>query len=220
MYHHTETEHQNYRVHCKCYGVREVQDIENTVISKVDNQGVYRIVTGLAETYKDIVDDDTPGVCDIKRNEPYDDSENLASIFKSLCNAKERRPCGNRDRPKNHACGGDKVIIELLKFLVSVFAVRADDLGKGGERNEQPPPDKIIRIPIVTLFGDHINHFANHNGIDKVVDKLLESGKHTSSEPIAEHYSIRPSEPTKADVSLLIQQQNTRGGEQYVCNNV
>ena len=40
MYHHTETEHQNYRVHRKCDYTCAVQDIENTVVAEVNNKRI------------------------------------------------------------------------------------------------------------------------------------------------------------------------------------
>lgn len=173
MCHHAEAEHQNYRVHRKCDYTCAVQDIENTVVAEVDNKRIDGIIAGSAKPHKDVVDNCTARIRNIKRNKLYNDTENLSCILKPLRITEERCPCGNGNHPKHRTCSGNKVIVEFTQRFVPVLAVRADNLGKGCDRYEQPAPDKIICYPIVALLGDHIYHFADHNGIDKVVDKLL-----------------------------------------------
>lgn len=141
--------------------------------AEVDNKRIDGIIAGFAKPHKDVVDNCTARIRNIKRNKLYNDTENLSCFLKPLRIAEERCPCGNGNHPKHRTCSGNKVIVEFMQLFVPVLAVRADNLGKGCDRYEQPAPDKIICYPIVALLGDHIYHFADHNGIDKVVDKLL-----------------------------------------------
>ncbi len=113
VHHHTKAEHQNYCVHRKCYGMGAVQDIENTVIAEVDDKRIDGIIAGFAKPHKDVVNNGAARIRNIKRNELYNDTENLAGVFKPLCIAEERYPCGNGNRPKYRACSGNKVIVEL-----------------------------------------------------------------------------------------------------------
>ena len=84
VHHHTEAEHQNYRVHRKCYGMGVVQDIENTVIAEVYDKRIDCIVFRFAQPDKYIVDNGAARIRNIKRNELYNNTENLAGIFKPL----------------------------------------------------------------------------------------------------------------------------------------
>ena len=78
-----------------------VQDIENTVVAEVDNKRIDGIIARFAKPHKDIVDNDAARICDIKRNELYNDIKNFFCIFKPLSIAEERCPRGNGDRPKH-----------------------------------------------------------------------------------------------------------------------
>lgn len=101
VHHHTKAEHQNYCVHRKCYGMGAVQDIENTVIAEVDNKRIDGIIAGFAKPHKDVVDNCTARIRNIKRNELYNDTENFARILKSLRTAEKRHPCRNSNRPEH-----------------------------------------------------------------------------------------------------------------------
>ena len=140
MHDHAEAEHQDDRVHLKGDGVRSVQDIENTVIAEIDNQRIDGIVARFAQADEDVVDDGTPRISDIEGRKFYDDGKYLIRISEILRITEEGRPGGNCGRPKHYTCGGNEVVIELPQFFVAVLAVRADDLGKCGDRNQQPAP--------------------------------------------------------------------------------
>ena len=146
MCHHAEAEHQNYRVPRKCDYTCAVQDIENTVVAEVDNKRIDGIIAGFAKPHKDVVDNCTARIRNIKRNMLYNDTENLSCILKPLRIAEEWCPCGNGNHPKHRTCSGNKVIVEFTQRFVPVLAVRADNLGKGCDRYEQPAPDKLFAI--------------------------------------------------------------------------
>ena len=101
MHRHAEAEHQNYRVHRKCDYTCAVQDIENTVVAEVDNKRIDGIIAGFAKPHKDVVDNCTARIRNIKRNELYNDTENFTRILKSLRIAEKRRPCRNSNRPEH-----------------------------------------------------------------------------------------------------------------------
>ena len=101
VHRHVEAEHQNYRVHRKCDYTCAVQDIENTVVAEVDNKRIDGIIAGFAKPHKDVVDNCTARIRNIKRNELYNDTENFTRILKSLRTAEKRRPCRNSNHPEH-----------------------------------------------------------------------------------------------------------------------
>lgn len=220
MYDHAEAEHQDDRVHIKCNGVCPVQNVENAVVSEIDEQGIDGVVPRLTQADKDIVDDYTAGVCNIKGCKPDDNGKDLVRISEILRITKKRRPGGNRDYPKHNACGGNEVVVELSELFVTVLAVRADDLGKCGDRNQQPAPDEIVCNPVVALLGNHVHHFADHDGVDKVIHKLLKPRKYAGPAPFTEHRTVGSLETAESDMSLLVKKQNTKHGKQRVCDNI
>ena len=101
MHYHTEAEHQDDCVHIKGDYTCAVQDIENTVVAEVDNKRIDGIIAGFAKPHKDVVDNCTARIRNIKRNELYNDTENFTRILKSLRTAEKRRPCRNSNPPEH-----------------------------------------------------------------------------------------------------------------------
>ena len=101
MHRHAEAEHQNYRVHRKCDYTCAVQDIENTVVAEIDNERINGVIACFSKTDKDIIDNCTARIRNIKRNELYNDTEDFARILKSLRIAEKRRSCRNSNRPEH-----------------------------------------------------------------------------------------------------------------------
>lgn len=106
MYDHAEAEHQNDLVHVKCDGVCTVQNIENTIIAKIDDQRIDGVVARFAQADEDTIDNGTPRIRNIEGSEFNNNRENLIRIFKMLCITEEWSPSGNCDSPKQNACSG------------------------------------------------------------------------------------------------------------------
>lgn len=101
MHRHAEAEHQNYRVHVKCNGVRAIKYIKDAIVAEIDNERIDGVIACFSKTDKDIIDNCTARIRNIKRNELYYDTENFTRILKSLRIAKKRRPCRNSNRPEH-----------------------------------------------------------------------------------------------------------------------
>lgn len=66
-----------------------------------------------------------------------------------------------------------------MKIFISVLAVGADNFGKGGNGNKQPAPYEVVCNPVISRLRNGVYGFADHNGVNKVVNKLLKSGEKT-----------------------------------------
>ena len=108
---HTETEHQNNCVHIKLHGAGYVENVKNSVVNKVDYQGVDRGADGFAQTDKYIVDYHAARIGKVERHKFYYDKKYFFGVFKVLTAAEKRCPQGNGDYPQCKTQKGDKVII-------------------------------------------------------------------------------------------------------------
>ena len=101
MHRHAEAEHQNYRVHVKCNGVRAIKYIKDAIVAEIDNERIDGVIACFSKTDKDIIDNCTARIRNIKGNELYYDTEDFARILKSLRTAEKRRPCRNSNHPEH-----------------------------------------------------------------------------------------------------------------------
>ena len=101
VHRHAEAEHQNYRVHVKCNGVRAIKYIKDAIVAEIDNERIDGVIACFSKTDKDIIDNCTARIRNIKRNELYYDTEDFARILKSLRTAEKRRPCRNSNPPEH-----------------------------------------------------------------------------------------------------------------------
>ena len=106
MHDHSETEHQNDRIHVKSDGICSVQNVKNTVIAEIYNQRIDGIAICFARADEDIVNDGTPRIRDIEGYKFDDNGENFIRISEILRITEKRSPCRNCNRPKYNACGG------------------------------------------------------------------------------------------------------------------
>ena len=220
MHYHAEAEHQDDGVHRECDGAGAVQDVENAVIAEVDQQRVGGGVTRFPQSDKDAVDDGAAGVGDVERHQADHDAEDVRRVVQSLHVPEKRHPHRDGGGPEQDAGGGNGVVIALPQSSVPVLAVRADDLRQRGDGDQQPAPDKVVGEPVIPLPGHHVHHFADHDGVDEVIDELLQSRKCADPAPFAEHGGVGAPEPAGADVPLPVQQMHAYDGQQHVHEDV
>lgn len=92
MHYHTESEHENNRVHIEVNGFGQVQDIENAVVSEIDDQRVDSVVFRFSHTDKNVVDDGAACISDVEGDKLHDDQEDLLGILQVLSISEKRCP--------------------------------------------------------------------------------------------------------------------------------
>lgn len=66
MHRHAEAEHQNYRVHVKCNGVRAIKYIKDAIVAEIDNERIDGVIACFSKTDKDIIDNCTARIRNYK----------------------------------------------------------------------------------------------------------------------------------------------------------
>ena len=142
MNNHAKAEHDNNRVHTEFDSVYTVQHIEDSVITDIYDQRVDCIIYRFANPDKNIINDGTASICDIEWYKLYNNHEDIICVLQALRITKERQPKWNSNPPQEDGCACNEVIIESPELFIPFFAIRADDLCKRGNGNQQPSPNK------------------------------------------------------------------------------
>ena len=212
MDNHTAAKHTDNKHHVLGKHTTLKHKIYYTVISYINNQGVYRIVYCSSMRDKPAIDDRRNHICNVERDKRQ---HNLHDDIAITCHrsADERFPSGHRNQPycKNH----DKIPPTVLHCKTNLV-VFLDDLHKAGDRHQEPAPDKVVCYPIVSGLRHRINHLADHYGIYEIIQKNLNTGKCSNLAPVLQKCFSRH---RKFQISLTICRQYGNQPNYYVnCN--